>query len=262
MLGNRLACVKRPPQAGGDQLHDAYRPIRPAGGTKRPMPAMPEAPARAASAARSTVIPPMASTERPPLHGTSHAARRGSRADAPHLSTRSDTACRRSDSRRSPPARHHGSLIRTMHRPADEAPSPSSDRIAVAAMESPRRCTPCAPAASATSARSLTSTFVLVPSGRCDAARHERDQPARVEIALANLNQIDARARCRCHEIDEPIGRVFPGREPPAIGHEADHDCSIVSIVSMRRRASSTDASSLNPISRLTTPRPDTAPRR
>ncbi len=141
------------------------------------------------------------------------------------------------------------------------APAPEQRRTAGAAMESPRRCTPCAPAAAATSARSFTSTFVAASFRHSEASADECCERARVEVALADLNQIDACLHSRRREIDQPIDGFGTGRQAPAVGHQANHDCSIVSIVSMRRRASSTAASSLKPISRLTTPRPDTPPR-
>ena len=94
------------------------------------------------------------------------------------------------------------------------------------------------------------------------ASPHERGQLSPLEIALPNLDQIDAGARSGRYEVDEAIDVIGRNRETPAIGHQANHDCSIVSIVSIRRRVSSTDASSLKPISRFTTPRPDTAPLR
>jgi len=93
------------------------------------------------------------------------------------------------------------------------------------------------------------------------APAHQRPEIARVEIPLPNVNHIDAHTRGRRHEIDESIDRITAAGQAPAIGDETYHDCSIVSIVSMRRRAISSEASSLNPMSRFTTPRPDTPPR-
>jgi len=104
--------------------------------------------------------------------------------------------------------------------------------------------------------------FRAGPYNGRDTAPHEPHEIPRVEIPLAHVNEIDTRTPRCPDEIDEPIARSVAGGQAPSIGHHADHDCSIVSIVSMRRRARRTDASSLKPINRLTTPRPDTAPRR
>jgi len=98
-------------------------------------------------------------------------------------------------------------------------------------------------------------------TGRGEAPGHERGQLPSLEVALTDLNQVDAGSGGRPDELDQPIDSVEARGQATAVGHEADHDCSIVSIVSMRRRSSNSDASSLNPIRRFTTPRPETAPR-
>src|SRR5688572_10623805 len=99
------------------------------------------------------------------------------------------------------------------------------------------------------------------PFDALHASPYHRDQSACVELALSNLNEVSACACCGGDELHDAVDRVRTPGHTPAIRHETDHDCSIVSIVSMRRRAIRTEASSWNPINRLTTPRPDTAPR-
>ena len=100
--------VRKPPRtcqtpaaARRRQFADDDRPISPAGGTKRPIPAMPAAPARAASAARSTVMP--ANGQHGNARRRTARARNSSRVASgrPCIFRRGrDTACRRSDSRR------------------------------------------------------------------------------------------------------------------------------------------------------------------
>ena len=102
-------------------------------------------------------------------------------------------------------------------------------------IESPRRCTPSAPQASATSRRSLTTMRVARAASGARARRHQRGERRAVEIALADLNQVDAAPRL-------PPARacVAPAsRAAAAVGDQADHhgsSCRSCALGALARR--------------------------
>lgn len=158
-------------------------------------------------------------------------------------------------------ARHRTGIVRTVNRSPD-------DRVFTDKRSRGRRTERVGAQMHTVSTRRDrdVSTIVEDDSGAraldgCAASSGQRRQRARGQIPLANLKQVDAGARCGACKLDNAIDGIRTSGETPSIGHEANHDCSIVSMVSMRRRATSTDASSLKPINKFTTPRPDTAPR-
>ncbi len=82
-------------------------------------------------------------------------------------------------------------------------------------------------------------------SGRFNTTSHQCGEMATLEVPLPNLNQADACSRRGSDKLDEPIllGPA-PICQAVPIRNQTDHDCLIVSIVCMVRRAHRTEASS------------------
>ena len=220
----------------------------------RPMAANPAAPAAATSPIRSRVDAANRQHRRSRPPARSRAARRR-RAAARRRGFDADRKHRPGDQIVGAAAAAIASSTPCTERPIRK-PGGASRRAAATGIESPRRCTPSAPQASATSRRSLTTTRVAVPRGGGEQLDDQRGQRAGFEIALADLNQIDAGLggvpRLRDQAARAPRRRRRRAGQPPAIGHQADHRGSSCSETSARRDRARRDRTARDRRSRRT----------